>query len=370
MAFFESIPPVGSDLVYALFGFQDHHRDVSLLLKSLAPGLKKAASHFEMLACGQGIRTIILLGIFESAALYQHWWHSLAVRHWWHRLPPTAGVWREVYTIPASRFQSGFNQPTPVGIGNVFTPQLSKRAGYWGAYRARIPDCTHDDFQPSPVFAQSPREINRVKSTQVSPGRTRIKRSPHNLCFIREGQDYEVATGDERSSAQHWQMRQAADSWLTFLEEQWDQLGGLSFLRCSRIPDTALASLDKVHSLSDIPTTNDCVQIALFQSLWHMERLARGLQDHLHLHSSLNRLYCPMGKFKDGQCGFWVEMGILPRGAMEAEYVGCLKGTGLMDYHGHEGFYQRLLSPGLPTSLGRMFGVVMVLFLTLIWLWS
>ncbi|KAL2826182.1 heme-containing dehydratase protein [Aspergillus pseudoustus] len=369
MAFFESIPPIDSNIVYVLFGFQNHHHDALSGLKALAPELKQAASHFEILVCEQGIRTVIVLAIFESPTAYRRWWSSCPARHWWLNIPTTAGVWREVYTIPASRFQSGCNQPKQIGIGNVYMPEPSKRAGFWGAYRARVPDSANDTFQLSPVF-QSSRGINRQKSTKLNPRRVRLSSNPENICFLREGQDYKIATPHERSSSDYWNMRQAADSWLASIEERWDRLGGLSFLRCSRVPDTILVSLDTLDSLIEIPTTEDCVQIALFQSLGHVERLARSSHDHLHLHSSLTELYCPMGKFKDGQSGFWVEMGILPRGGVEAEYVGCVEGTGLMNYEGHEGFCSLTPFPWLRISLLWKLCVFLVVLLISLCFWG
>ena len=266
------------------------------------------------------------MGVFDSRAKFLEWWNSPSSQQWWKSLPSTGGVWREVFNICASRFQSGFSNSTPRGVGNIFDPQPSQRAGYWGSYRSRIPDSVHDDFQPSSSFTFSKRQSS-CDSKKIIPGRVSIQLRPENICFMREGQDYDTTHVTERGSRELRELRDIADMWLDFLQKSWDRLGGLSFRKCSGVLDI---DLDSLENLNQFLVSENHVQIALFQSLGHVERIARDSMKHLRLHSSMTELYCPMGKFKNGGCGFWVEMGILHQNAVEAEYIGCYEGTGLM----------------------------------------
>ena len=85
---------------------------------------------------------------------------------------------------------------------------------------------------------------------------------------------------------------------------------------------------------TDLEEATDAVaemnQLMYFLDLAHFEYAGRAFKDHVILRKNTFELYGKTGKHAKGKLSIWVELAILKSGDMDAEYIGCREGTGLM----------------------------------------
>jgi hypothetical protein len=335
-------------LVCAIFGVQrriSHGPEGQAnILKTLDSLLRSSADHHECFQQTNGddaAGSIIWITYWSSTSKYESWWKSNNVDAFWCSLPDDAGVWREVMHVQPPRFQFGTNQDRQTGISRLGNLKESERAGFWGSYRARVPDSKHDRFiTPLPKMpARSERSPNHIRR-----GRVKVTSCPENVCFVREGQDNEEILELEQSI---WNrdMDKHAQAWFEYLGSGQGDSGMLSMRTCHGVETPELTSA-KVQQISK--TT----QFGFFLDLGHLERVARSHKRHLSLRDELRRHYCPMGQLNEGRATIWVEMCILKRDGFEAEYVGCYDGTGFSGLENNEAFSRQ--SSGSKPRLGGL----------------
>ncbi|MGE0860286.1 MAG: phenylacetaldoxime dehydratase family protein [Gammaproteobacteria bacterium] len=311
------LPPGVDRVSHAIFGVQAQDAEAgmgraaelrALLALADGPGHQEAMRYVDP----EGLHCEVLLAYWLDAAMYQRWRASPAVDAWWRALPRDAavGVWCEAMSVPLTRFQYGAGNDRIAGMVTLTGVEPSTKFGYWGGYRDRIPASVEDKFL-SPV-QQVPTPI--VRETR---GRRLRVQTPDNLCYLREGQSWDEAGNEEREVWQREMDATVAD-WVATLADQPERTGCLSVRFC-REWDPARDSARERQS-----------QVVFALSLHHIERAARTIPTHLAVKDSFLRMH-EIANFEP-RMHVWVEMFILKRGELVAEYVNCHPRTGLLPY--------------------------------------
>lgn len=354
--------------VYGLFGVQHTGSTISqrehIYISTLQCFFSDSASRFEYhkeeisQRDGKKAFSSLFVAYWSSIDQFEEFKVQSNVQTFWDSLPDDAGVWQEIIIASTNRFQFGTNSQVQTGASSIFGLVESDKAGFWGSYRARIPDSKTDALATPliPVPATSRYDLPRYKrlesfsSTGEYPtedavhGRVEVDQYPDNVCFVRESQ---VRKGIEELEQRIWQERMLhhASSWCDHLASQGDQSGVLAFritaspgngdddkpilLTNSREDD---GMPNEEYRPSDIHMAAETNQFGYFVDLGYLERAARSHRGHLRLRDEMNKAYCPMGSLEDGKSLFWVEMCILKRGDFKGMYIGCREGTGLMRF--------------------------------------
>ncbi|TID22294.1 hypothetical protein E2P81_ATG11399 [Venturia nashicola] len=282
---------------------------------------------------------------------YKSWMDSESVRKFWNDLPDDAGVWREVMTVPKSRFMHASSQPVKSAMGHLLDLKQSHDEGYWGVYRRRLaanPDRFTDpeDKFVSPYVTKAKSKpdpekkiiaIPKPTSTAIRSGRIRLSKVPENLLFAREGQRQPNISQDERDT---WMESIAphARSWMEHLDTERETSGVVSFtthlghekptMRTSSHAKNFDPSVDLEIDTEAIAETN---QLVYFLDLAHFEQAGRSHRGHVQLRKNTMEIYGPGGKMSElGKAVLFVEICVLKPGDLDAEYIGCREGTGLM----------------------------------------
>ncbi|KAG9603472.1 hypothetical protein KCU77_g2833, partial [Aureobasidium melanogenum] len=261
---------------------------------------------------------------------YESWAASSSVRQFWDNLSDDAGVWREVMTVPTSRYMFAANQNLRWGLTSLIEKlRASNDEGYWGVYRHRIG--SRDDTFTSPyVTASKAKSVQNSlvldipakgprNSNDIRLGRVRVDGVPNNVCFVREGQRQPNIAQEELGL---WLEKVAphARSWIEHLDSHREKNGILSF-------STHVSQQSKLND-SDVAETD---QLAYFLDLAHFEASGRSFKSHVQLRKTVMEMYGPGGPMEGiGKAELYVELLILKSNEFQAEYVGCLEGTGLM----------------------------------------
>lgn len=265
-----------------------------------------------------------------DAGSYESWAASSSVQQFWRNLTDDAGVWREVMTVPTSRYMFAANQDYRWGLTSLIERlRASNDEGYWGVYRHRIG--SKDDTFTSPYVTASKAKNgsnNRIldipekgprNSNEIRLGRVHVNGVPNNICFVREGQRQPNVAQEELGL---WLEKVAphARSWIEHLDSYREKNGVLSF-------STHVSQQSKLNN-SDAAETD---QLAYFLDLAHFEASGRSFKSHVQLRKTVMEMYGPGGPMEGiGKAELYVELLILKSNEFQAEYIGCLEGTGLM----------------------------------------
>ncbi|KAH6683392.1 heme-containing dehydratase protein [Halenospora varia] len=276
-----------------------------------------------------------------SSEEYKKWKETSSWKEFWSGLPDDAGVWREVMTVPKSRFMHASNQEVESGMSSLLKLKQSSDEGYWGVYRHRLSDTPDKHTDPNDTFtspyvtstkAGSDKPVIDIpKGVGTSIRLGRVKPSiPNNLCFVREGQR-QPHCPQEEIDAWMESITPHAQSWITHLNEERNKTGVVSLTThlghenpLFKSPTDPFANVEGER----IPETN---QLVYFLDLAHFELAGRSHRGHVQLRKNVMGLYGPGGKLSAmGKAALYVELCVLKSGDMDAEYIGCMEGTGLM----------------------------------------
>jgi hypothetical protein len=282
---------------------------------------------------------------------YKRWKDTDVVQKFWNELPDNAGVWREVMTVPKSRFMHASSQPVPSGIAHLLELKQSNDEGYWGVYRHRLAAHPDQYTEPSDMFVSpyvttakskpDPKKkvvtIPKAQSDAIKLGRVRLSKVPDNLLFAREGQRQPNISKEERdiwieSIAPH------AQSWMEHLNAEREKTGVVSFTThlghekpTTRSPTLAKNFDPSVDLEADTEAIAEANQLVYFLDLAHFEQAGRSHRGHVQLRKNTMETYGPGGKMSEmGKAVLFVEICVLKSGDLDAEYIGCREGTGLM----------------------------------------
>ena len=331
----------GGAFIYSVFGLQyetSFSREESTSLLTVFNELITASAPYldNIIQDGPGeYTTRIWLAYWPSPEIYSSWWESAPVKDFWAALPEDAGVWREVMTVSGRRTQFGTNKEQPNGLGSIakMVPNTDK-IFYWGCYRDRILEGSTKNRLTSPLKECPARNASLENDgTHIRLGHHNMTTFPDNLCFVVEGQDHSLISDAER---QHWfdNFDGLVTRWMGDLQEAGPKAGILDAKLCY---SGQSGTYREAHPAA--LNYNKKIQLFYFLDLQHMERIGRVNKGHVELRDSFMKSYCPVGPMgKDGQLTLWVETSVLKSNEIEAEYVGCVEGTGFMAYDQHNAF--------------------------------
>ncbi|KKP01694.1 hypothetical protein THAR02_06200 [Trichoderma harzianum] len=351
--------------VLALFGVQ-HPESLTSIKQNLIAALKdmftleNGPGHVQIVLESRQPRnpssncnTTIFQAFWFSSTDYETWWQSTAVSSFWNSLAEDAGVWREIMRISPRRFMHATGSTKKQGLALV--PELAEveyaditpQQKYWGIYRERIPDHESDDFESMFISLAQRKEMEQreVKtipnkktvvlrdppsSLDTSIGQIRLGRVvlPHgidNMLYVWEFQDYSQMTGQEKEI---WDkhINSFVSGWMDLLDKERSKHGILSFR------NTALTQIDGLTST--LPESRITSQFVLYLDLAAFEYSGKSTRDHFKARMAFEKHHKDSGALGmgKGRTQLSVEVGILKRSDFEAEYIGCLDGTGLMGY--------------------------------------
>ncbi|KAJ3481186.1 hypothetical protein NLG97_g7883 [Lecanicillium saksenae] len=292
-------------------------------------------------------QTVLVIAYWFESDAYQAWWSSADVQTYWNKqvvVDEAAGVFREVLTVSADRFMHTTSRPCRIGFASVpqFTdtpfeninPEAEKK--YWGIYRERLPGWKNDTFaspRAAPVPSASaeqesenmPDSKPRLRTESIQNGRVVIPHGIDNLVWVHEYQDYSQATSDEMDL---WNARIAghARAWIEHLDLQREENGLLTFANSAGVSVATDGEL--------VPNQSVASQFGYFWDLAAFEKSGKSFRAHRQARSSFEQLYKPEGELGNGKgrVHLAVELVVLKKDDLEAEYIGCLEGTGLMPY--------------------------------------
>ena len=152
------------------------------------------------------------------------------------------------------------------------------------------------------------------------------------MVFVREYQDYSGMSEVERALfseqalfSEH--LMPHATARINYLDKVRSKNEILPFRTSVRIEGAEIES----ESTASPKKSNERNQFAFFLDLAHFERAGKAYGEHCKLRSTTLKLYGPGGELeKASALHLVVELCILKAADLEAEYVGCVEGTGLM----------------------------------------
>lgn len=341
---------------YALFGVQheeltpEKKQTISTLYKLLS----KSANRLDHLqdeshgAARQGPKSTTFVAYWLKSTDYEKWKESGAVKEFWAGLPDDAGVWREVMTVPKSRYMFAASQYETSGLATVLGLKDSSDEGYWGVYRHRLSENPDKYTDPNDTFTTPMVTVTKAKADtdkavvdlsrsslpdKIRLGRVKLTKIPDNLAYCREGQRAPNLPGDEIES---WKEKLAphAQAWMNHLDTERNKNGVVSFTFHigHEGPRPKENDFDPAADLElDTHAIAESNQLMYFLDLAHFELAGRSFKEHVKLRATTFELYGPGGQhYPGGKLSLFVELCILKSGDLDAEYIGCREGTGLM----------------------------------------
>ncbi|UZP43560.1 hypothetical protein NXS19_011372 [Fusarium pseudograminearum] len=324
--------PTSHHFTVSVFGCQYHTEAPSAEKTELIGRFDKlidsAAIHVEHLEQND-VPSKIWMSYWESPQKFKQWWEKDDTVSFWASLPDDAGFWRETFSLPATRAMYEGTGKDAYGFGHCGSLlPLTTKTGYWGAYRSRMtPDFEGDTFSsPIPTYADQ-----SVPADKIRPGRVRITDFPDNLCMVVEGQHYADMGERER---EYWNENfdGLTKQWVTNVVTAGHEQGmviarachgfaGEKKLGATNGPVNGIfPGLDYVHQ----------AQILIWQDISKMEYLGRYDETHVKLRRNFMKAYGPGGEMEGGDLLLWVDLGILKKDEIDAEYVGCYESTGFL----------------------------------------
>lgn len=347
----------GEDLLftYALFGVQqdeltDRKRKTVLDLFNLLSTSADRVDHLQdesHESPRKSSQSTTFVAYWKDSGAYQTWRESNAFRDFWDSLPDDAGVWREVMTVPKSRYMFAANQYETSGLATMLGLKESSDEGYWGVYRHRLHDNPDQYTDPADTFTTPLATTTKAKPDSdkavvnletsfpnaVRLGRVKLTKLPDNLCFCREGQR-QPHFGKEELETWLDMLAPYAQSWMNHLNTARNRNGVVSFTMHVGHENPVPSQKREIDPLEDLSLPTKAVaeanQLMYFLDMAHFEQAGRSFKDHVKLRQRTFDLYGPDGKHSNGKLSLFVELCVLKSGDLEAEYIGCREGTGLM----------------------------------------
>lgn len=304
-----------SEVVLALFGFQARDPGTAaaarLELRALLGGEhgcihREAAGHVDR----YGIANELLLGYWTGENHYRAWWGRPDVRRFWARAGHgETGVWREVMITSADRHQYASGKQDPAGPSTFLPLAPSDKFGFEGSYRARMRSADTDDLaSPLGVLPEPVERDSRGRRLTVTP--------PDNVCFIREGQAWDLC-GERERVIWDTHMVPVIDDWVATLRDNPVRTGCISVRDC-REQDGNGRRIDRRS------------QFAFLLSLGHIERAARTDPAHLRLMKAFKDMHADLPFVP--RMNIWVEVHVPAPGGVQAEYLNCYPHTGFLPF--------------------------------------
>lgn len=258
---------------------------------------------------GQGYHNEVLILYWSSAEQRDAFWNEAPIARWWEEARQGqvgCGIWREMFTLRPSRFETLFSQRHARGSGKLATDLGTPicEHGYWGGMRDRIADSAHDALDCS------------GQGQLIESGNARhITLIPHEgMCVIRSGQDWSACGAEERAQYQSTVLPALIEG-MNYLSDNPAETG----CRFSRFLQ------EKAHDGKPLESS---FGHAAFQSLAHLERWAHTHPTHLAIFNA----FMAMAVSQGANCALslWHEVFVLDAASSRFDYIDCHPGTGLL----------------------------------------
>lgn len=341
----------GKDILFTwgLFGvqFDDLSHAKTELIAKLHQLLSQSAERVDLLrneshAPNHKYTSTVFIAYWSRCQDYEAWKNEI-FEPFWQDLPDDAGVWREVMTVPKSRYMFFTSSSIASGFASLVGTKQGTDGGYWGIYRDRMAanpdqytvpgDTLTSPYTSRPVPGRKLVDLEKHYPDEILAGRMRITKIPDNICFIREIQSKSNPTKEHLDI---WleTLNPYFRSWVDHLDAHHNKNGVLSF--------STHVALDSNHTDAQQRTGNALVgnesnavletdQLMYFLDLGDFELAGRSFKDHVKLRRTALDLLQPGGKLSESKgLRFTVELCVIKTGDLDAEYVGCKKGTRLM----------------------------------------
>ncbi|KIX01153.1 uncharacterized protein Z518_08878 [Rhinocladiella mackenziei CBS 650.93] len=302
--------------------------------------------------------TTTFLAYWGDCREYQIWNESKEFQNLWNSLPDDAGVWREVLTVPKSRFTGSMSVDTPWGLNAVVGTKPTLDIGYWGVFRKRMSEVTDkhtvlgDTFTSKYVTQHAKSRAGEGKkivdleippSSAIRLGRLKVSRVPDNLFFLHEGQrklkraDGVIGSWMDRvqplfeSFKQHL-IKERNKNGVVAYEAYIARKNSSSALDKSRLTNQVIG-IDPTVNIEELEADRiiETNQLIYWLDMAHFELSGRAFHNHVKLRKETTGLIAPGGEgYNDKNASLYVEMCVLKSSDVEAEYIGCKEGTGLM----------------------------------------
>ncbi|KAF7899123.1 uncharacterized protein EAF01_008336 [Botrytis porri] len=285
-------------------------------------------------------KSTTFIAYWLSSSSYLSFQASSSVQEFWNSLPSDAGVWREVMTIPKSRFMFASSQPVASAMGTRLPLIQSSDEGYWGVYRHRLSETSDSYTDPKDTFTSAyvtstkakPNETRKIidipntRSSKIILGRVTISNPPENLVF----------SNIPPAETEAWlkQINPHAQSWISHLDTERNKNGVVAFTTHigheNPTPEIVNEEFDAKADLElDTEAIVETNQLAYFLDLSHFEQAGRSHKGHVELRKTVMSLYGPGGQLEKGKSVLFVELCVLKSGDLDAEYIGCTEGSGI-----------------------------------------
>jgi aldoxime dehydratase len=315
-SFAQQMTPVVMAYFGTQFGASDCEERVPLTQKFLAskdaPDNVESAWYIDR----SGRCNLISSAYWTDPAKYDRWKDSSGFEKWWSdraRLRDPHGYYREILTVPPSRFETIFSYACQVGVaktGGCPVVGPIREHNYWGSMRDRIEVSAEGD-----LLSHHGESLPQLGSAVTAGRRLRVK-VPENLAVIRSGQDWTDCAGTE--------LAQYNDSVRPALVE------GMAYLR-NHPDETGCCDLRFAEETSgDGSPLQRTFGLGYFLTLGHLEKWAATHPTHLAIFSKFLAMVSEHGS--DLKLKLWHEVSVLPAADQIFEYVNCHPGTGLLPY--------------------------------------
>lgn len=340
--------PTAHHFTISLFGCQYHADNPSdakvALIDAFDKLIRPAAIHVEEFEQND-LPTKVWMSYWASPQAFKTWWESPEVSAFWASLSDDSGFWRETVSLPATRamHEAIFEKKDGFGHCGELEP-LTQRSGYWGAYRSRLTkDHPEDKFASTLSAVPEPRPLG----DKVRPGRVRMTKFPDNLCFVVEGQDY-GAMGDRERDNWYENFDGITRQWVTNVVTGGPEKGLVNARAChgfagEKRPGATKANGAETNGIFPGLDYIRQAQLLFWLDISYMEHMGKHDPIHVKLRRDYFTAYGPGGVMEGGELLLWVDLGVLKADEMDAEYIGCLDGTGFTTFDKHPSFSSEIV---------------------------
>ncbi len=276
-----------------------------------APSFVTRARHRD----ASGYENEVFIAYWPSRTAFDDWWGNAGFGQWYDddaRLSEAFGLWREIYVVPVTRFETLHSSKDPTGVSKLAKPlgEPVREHNYWGGMRDRIPASGEDTFDPGNPDMHTAKALPASRSA-------RVRVTPaDNICLIRSGQNWSDCEAEEIESY--------SDEVLPYL------MAGMAFLRDNPEKTGCLSCRLMDEVALDGGHASQSFGLAAFISMAHLETWAKTHPTHLKIFNSF--LAMVQRRETPPKLKLWHEV-LVARGEDSiCDYVNCHPQSGFLPW--------------------------------------
>jgi len=283
----------------------------SALAKGQKPSFVTRARHRD----ASGYENEAFIGYWPSKSAFDSWWNDAGYGQWYDddaRLNGSFGLWREVYVVPTTRFETPHSSKNSTGVSKLAKPFEStvREHNYWGGMRDRVPASADDAFEPGNPNTHQSKGMVQSRGARISVTLA------DNVCLIRSGQNW--------ADCDHDELNAYSDEVLPFLT------AGMAFLRDNPKETGCLSSRLMDEVAIDGSQADQSFGLAAFTSMEHLEKWSKTHPTHLKIFNSF--LAMVQRRETPPELKLWHEVLIASKDHSTCDYVNCHPQTGFLPW--------------------------------------